>query len=105
MLVYDTTNSESFKALPKWSQFIKSIKDLRGSNGILVATKTDQSLRRQVTQQEGEEYAKQHNLVYFECAAATNTEVEAPFYYMANAFHGRFEEQLHLTSKIVADLH
>ncbi|KAI8929807.1 P-loop containing nucleoside triphosphate hydrolase protein [Entophlyctis helioformis] len=106
ILVYDTTNADSFKALPKWIQFIRQIKDLRhGCRGVLVATKTDQSFRRAVPTQQGEEFAKQHNLVFFECSAATNTDVEAPFYYVANAFHELFEENLRVISKATAEMH
>ncbi|KAH6562774.1 hypothetical protein BASA50_001028 [Batrachochytrium salamandrivorans] len=99
IIVFDTTSADSFKAIPKWIQLVKSIKDLHGVRGILVATKIDQSSRREVTQQQGEEFAKKHNMAYFECSAATNTDVEAPFYFVANTFHEKVEEQLRIISK------
>jgi Ras family len=35
--------------------------------GVLVANKTDR--QRAVTKKQGEDFAKQHNMVYFECSA------------------------------------
>ncbi|KAL2917273.1 hypothetical protein HK105_203338 [Polyrhizophydium stewartii] len=105
ILVFDVTNADSFKALPKWLQFVKQIKDLRGGRGVLVATKIDQAFRRSVTTQQGEEFAKQHNLMYFECSSATNSDVEAPFYFVANASHELFEEHLRIISKAAAEMH
>ena len=62
--------------------------------GILVATKLDQTSRRKVGQQEGEAFAKKHGMSYFETSSLDPVNSEAPFYYLAHAFHQRFEEHL-----------
>jgi GTPase SAR1 family protein len=66
MLVFDTTQRETFTDLPKWQSYLKHIKSLKKSKGILVGTKLDQSHRRRVSQQEAMEFARQNNLAYFE---------------------------------------
>eukprot|EP00842_Homolaphlyctis_polyrhiza_P001910 jgi/Hompol1/271/HPOL_000972-RA len=119
ILVYDVTNQDSFKSLTKWLQIIKQIKDLRSSpstssggssstsssRGVLVACKVDQGFRRAVSTSEGEEFAKANHLAYFECSAAAHTDVEAPFYYVANAFHESFEEHQRNVIKAASEIH
>ncbi|KNC99315.1 small GTP-binding protein domain [Spizellomyces punctatus DAOM BR117] len=85
MIVYDVTNADSFKDVGKWMEIVS-----RGAQGVLVANKTDQTSRRVVSTAQGEELASRFGLGYFECSAATNTDVEAPFYYLASTFHQAF---------------
>ncbi len=67
-MVYDVTQPDSFNNLSKW---IKELK--KGKNGklagVLVANKIDLLVRRQVTTEQGEAFAKQHGLAYFESSA------------------------------------
>lgn len=102
MLVFDTTQTDSFHALPKWLSYLKqtnTLKQCRGgssllTSGILVATKLDQAHRRAVSQSEGEDFAKQNGLAYFETSSVDAENSEAPFYYLAHTYFERFEEQL-----------
>ncbi|KAI8820982.1 P-loop containing nucleoside triphosphate hydrolase protein [Fimicolochytrium jonesii] len=102
VLVYDVTSLDSFKALPKWIHLAQQrIKHISGKTpttttnreitGVVVATKTDQTLRRVVSRKQGEEAARGFGLAYMECSAATNTDVDAPFYFLSAAFHEQFE--------------
>ncbi|KAJ3215140.1 Intraflagellar transport protein 27 [Dinochytrium kinnereticum] len=92
ILVYDVSNSESFAALPKFLQIAKRSRMGKYIHGILIANKTDvPAARRQVTAQQGHEFAKANKLAYFETSAASNTEVDAPFYFLSNWFYDHFE--------------
>ncbi|KAJ3368952.1 Intraflagellar transport protein 27 [Kappamyces sp. JEL0680] len=101
MLMFDITQPDSFAALPKWMSFLKHVKTLKGargralqlSQGILVATKLDQSHRRAVSQEEAEKFAKHNSLAYFETSSVDATNSEAPFYYLAHTFHERWVYQ------------
>jgi small GTP-binding protein len=104
MLVFDTTQPESFKELGKWWGFLKHIKTLKHCKGLLVATKLDQTHRRLVSQQEAEDFARQYHLAYFETSVAMKQNVEAPFYYLAHTFHERFTEFLRTTKKASENL-
>ncbi|KAI8914872.1 hypothetical protein PhCBS80983_g00748 [Powellomyces hirtus] len=98
LLVYDVTNVESFKATSKWLHLVQKARGAKDKDaigpGVLVATKIDQTLRRAITTKQGEELAKALGLMYFECSAAGNTDVDAPFYYVSSAFYDLYEENL-----------
>lgn len=91
---------------------------------VLVASKVDQTLRRAITTQQGEEFAKANGLAYFECSSvrpmimlqakeiltnplfrpliqAENVDVEAPFYFVSSALHESFEESINTFNKAV----
>ena len=121
MLVFDSTQPESFSILQKWLNYLKHIKTLTNAKGIsqcrngmqfnlmiyigiLVATKLDQVHRRAVGQEEAEVFAKANSLAYFETSAIDPNSAEPPFYYVAHTFHERFEDHLSNTEKAVAGL-
>lgn len=75
MAVYDVTNRDSFVSLANWITEVKKSmpfsaqKKATQMQGILVATKCDQSEFAQVTSQEALALAHQHGLAFFETAA------------------------------------
>lgn len=75
IIVYDVTSIDSFKSL------IKIIDDIYIHNEevtiILVGNKID--LERKVNQKDAEKFAKDNNLFYLECSAATNENIETLF--------------------------
>ncbi|KAK9664058.1 hypothetical protein RND81_14G017000 [Saponaria officinalis] len=78
LLVYDITRRETFNHLPSW------LEDARQhGNGnmtiMLVGNKCDLARRRAVTTEEGEQFAKQHGLIFMECSAKTAQNVEEAF--------------------------
>ncbi|KAI8842085.1 P-loop containing nucleoside triphosphate hydrolase protein [Chytridium lagenaria] len=92
ILVFDVSNQESFAALPRFLQIAKRSRMGKYIHGVLIANKTDvTSVRRQITTQQGHEFAKANKLAYFETSAASNTEVDAPFYFLSNWFNEHFE--------------
>lgn len=79
--VYDLNNKESFDNLNQWVELAKSYNKNTNVN-FLVANKCD--LAREVTQNDGKEYAKNNNLIYFETSAKKNENVETSFNYMTH---------------------
>ncbi|KAJ3413644.1 Intraflagellar transport protein 27 [Chytridiales sp. JEL 0842] len=100
ILVYDVTNADSFAAVQKWLQIAKRSRLGKGIHGVLVANKIDLSSRRVISPQQGEEFAKANKLGYFECSAATNQDVDAPFYYLSNWFYEHYEASIKMFTKI-----
>ncbi|KAI9179790.1 hypothetical protein H9P43_005120 [Blastocladiella emersonii ATCC 22665] len=95
VLVYDVTNKDALAGIGKWLKLAGTIRDSAPLVGCLVATKCDIADRRRlVTAQQGQDVAQSLNLEYFECSAATNAEVESPFYYVANALYEAYEEHV-----------
>lgn len=84
LLVYDISRKESFENISKW---LEEAKNFSNPNIVLVliGNKSDLEeqffknirqmnyfyLRRKVSLEEGETYAKQHNLLFFETSAKT----------------------------------
>jgi GTPase SAR1 family protein len=106
MLIFDTTQPESFKDLQKWMGFLRHIKTIKNCKGILIATKLDQTHRRLVSQAEAEEFATRYSLAYFETSVvkhinqANRENIDAPFYYLAHTFHERFVDYLRVTTEV-----
>lgn len=88
MLVYDVTNRDSFAELETWLDEAKAnhcpvSRQHRGSTaalpvGILCANKTDLP-RRQISRADGERFAAEHGLLYYETSAATGENVNEVF--------------------------
>uniref|UniRef100_A0A8C7HSP9 RAB6B, member RAS oncogene family b n=1 Tax=Oncorhynchus kisutch TaxID=8019 RepID=A0A8C7HSP9_ONCKI len=75
VVVYDITNVNSFQQTCKW---IDDVRTERGSDVIimLVGNKTDLEEKRQITIEEGEQRAKELNVMFIETSAKTGTNVK-----------------------------
>ncbi|KAI8092562.1 ras family-domain-containing protein [Halteromyces radiatus] len=87
VVVYDTTNRASFSNTAKW------IEDVRAERGndviiVLVGNKTDLSEKREVTTDEGEKKAKDHNVMFIETSAKAGHNVKTLFRRIAQALPG-----------------
>ncbi|TAQ85023.1 hypothetical protein B7494_g6658 [Chlorociboria aeruginascens] len=87
VVVYDITNMKSFQNTKKW------VDDVRGERGndviiVLVGNKTDLNDKREVTTQQGEEEAKQNNLMFIETSAKVGHNVKPLFKRIAQALPG-----------------
>ena len=77
LLVFDLTNRDSFENINRWLQ---DVKDVARSDVVtlLIGNKSDlcdSPEKRQVTKEEAEEFAKQHNMQYFETSAKTGNQI------------------------------
>ena len=62
--------------------------------GVLIGNKTDLKQRRNVSEEEAKKLAADLDLEYFEVTAKEYSNVEAPFYFLCNAFHKLFMEKV-----------
>ncbi|KAI8915701.1 ras family-domain-containing protein [Gorgonomyces haynaldii] len=95
LLVYDVTRRETFMHLINWLEDVRQ----HGNESIktvLVANKCDLEQRRQVSKQEGEEFAQKNGLLYLETSAKTGHQVDQAFVGLANHIF----ETLHLERDI-----
>lgn len=90
IVVYDITNRASFLNTSKW---IEDVRSERGTDVVivLVGNKTDLSDRRQVTQEEGEEKAKENNVMFMETSAKVGNNIKQLFKQLAQALPGQDE--------------
>ena len=72
--VYDITSKESFENLDMW---INLTNENCGTNAInfLIGNKSDLEKEREVTKEEGEEFAKKYDLIFIETSAKNNDNV------------------------------
>uniref|UniRef100_A0A673Z993 RAB6A, member RAS oncogene family n=1 Tax=Salmo trutta TaxID=8032 RepID=A0A673Z993_SALTR len=87
VVVYDITNVNSFQQTTKW---IDDVRTERGSDVIimLVGNKTDLADKRQITTEEGEQRAKELNVLFIETSAKTGYNVKQLFRRVAAALPG-----------------
>ena len=75
LLFYDITDRESFKDVNYWlNEIEKNAK--KNVKIILIGNKTDLENKRNVTYEEGQEFAKSHNLPFIEISAKTNYNIQ-----------------------------
>jgi len=86
VLVYDITDKESFKKIDFWMSYIKNYAP-ENAKYILVGNKSDLANERKVSFEEGENYAKEKNIKFFESSAKENTNVNELFFYLANEIY------------------
>ena len=67
---------------------------MHGSAGVLIGNKTDLKQRRTITEEEARKTAADLDLEYFEVTTKEYANVEAPFYFLCNAFHKLFMEKV-----------
>ncbi|CAF4614180.1 unnamed protein product [Rotaria magnacalcarata] len=87
VVVYDITNSNSFQQTSRW---IEEVRAERGSDVIimLVGNKTDLADKRQVSTADGEQKAKDFNVMFIETSAKAGYNVKQLFRRVAAALPG-----------------
>ena len=80
ILFYDISYRESFKDLEYWFNFIKNvISNKEPPHIFLVGNKSDKVFERMITAKEGEQFAKNNGLLFFESSAKTGKNVDLIF--------------------------
>jgi len=91
--VYDITRRETFHHLETWLEDAR-----RHSNStmtiMLIGNKSDLDSRRAVTFDEGEQFAKQHGLIFMETSAKTDENVEEAFISTAKLIYDKIQRRL-----------
>ncbi|KAH9603912.1 hypothetical protein KSS87_017996 [Heliosperma pusillum] len=75
LLVYDITRRETFNHLASWLEDARQHANANMTI-MLVGNKCDLAHRRAVSTEEGEQFAKEHGLIFMECSAKTAQNVE-----------------------------
>ncbi|KAI6650237.1 Ras-related protein Rab-2 [Oopsacas minuta] len=78
LLVYDITRRETFEHLTTWLEDARSYSSSHMTI-MLIGNKSDLDTRREVQHSEGEEFARQHGLIFMETSAKTAANVEEAF--------------------------
>ena len=78
MMVYDITDMETFENLNSWLNEI-SKNASEGVYKILVGNKCDMDKDRKVSFEQGQEFAKEHKMFFFETSAKDSINVQEAF--------------------------
>ena len=76
-LIYDISSKESFNNLTQWIEFINSYEKTKI---VLCGNKIDLENERKVSKKQGEDYAKEKNLVFHEVSALKDINIIKMFY-------------------------
>ena len=94
MLVYDATNSESFRLLHDWHASIKQENAGKQLTGIVVANKMDLDSKLQVSSEDGHAFAMNIGFEFCEVSAMQSRNLDKPFKVLAQSFYNKFEEKI-----------
>ena len=94
MLVYDATNSESFRLLHDWHASIKQENAGKQLSGIVVANKMDLDSKLQVSSEDGHAFAMNIGFEFCEVSALQSRNIDKPFKTLAQSFYNKFEEKI-----------
>ncbi|KAL1194605.1 Ras-related protein RABB1a [Cardamine amara subsp. amara] len=91
LLVYDITRRETFNHLATW---LEDARQLANANMtiILIGNKCDLANRRAVSTEEGEQFAREHGLMFMEASAKTPKNVEEAFIKTAETIYKRIQD-------------
>lgn len=91
LLVYDITRRDTFNHLTSW---LEDARQHSSSNMIimLIGNKSDLEARREVSQEEGQAFAREHGLIFMETSAKTAANVEEAFLSTAKEIYQKIQD-------------
>lgn len=91
LLVYDITRRETFNHLASWLEDARQHAN-PNMTIMLIGNKSDLKERRAVSTEEGEQFAKEHGLIFLETSARTAHNVEEAFINTAREIYRKIQE-------------
>lgn len=91
LLLYDTTNYDSFEHVADWLSEAKRQIEPNNVIFMLVGTKVDKEHLREVPTEQAQQFADYHNLLFMETSSKCGLNVETAFKEMANKIYDLLE--------------
>lgn len=101
--VYDVGNRDSFVSLSKWLTELQAVAPHRPLSGIVIANKMDlrDVGRMAIGTDEGQQFAQQHGLAFFQTSALESKGVDAPFQHIAVKAYEKYRNNLDRVQKML----
>ena len=93
LIVYDITNRESFEELTNWIYSVNQSNNNKNVIFGIAANKSDLYEQKVVNKKEGEEFAKNNNILFFETSAKDYDSVENVFLTLTKEYLKNKEEE------------
>lgn len=93
ILVYDITKYETFNHIKLWMEEIHANCENKNIM-VLVGNKSDLDYRRQVSKEEGEKFANENGMIFFETSAKMNVNVENIFIKPAEQLYNLLQDDI-----------
>lgn len=107
-VVYDVSNKESFESAGKWLQAVRSSRppNSRPVPGVLIANKTDlrEQHRGEIPSKDGLAFAEHNQLEFFETSAASGTDIDEPFHFIAHQVYHKYEATLNSAEQLASTM-
>ena len=94
ILTYSIASRESFQNLESWLKQLNDADDLSKKPIIIVGNKSDLEATREVSKDEGKQFADNHGYHFFETSAKTAENVKEAFDDIFEQLYNRFEEEI-----------
>ncbi|KAL2476578.1 Glucose-1-phosphate adenylyltransferase small subunit [Abeliophyllum distichum] len=91
LLVYDITRRETFNHLASWLEDARQHANANMTI-MLIGNKSDLAHRRAVSTEEGEQFAREHGLIFMEASAKTAQNVEEAFIKTASMIYKKIQD-------------
>ncbi len=91
LLVYDITRRDTFNHLTQWLKEARQNSSHKDMVIMLIGNKSDLEHRRQVSKEEGKEFAQKNNLIFLETSAKTAANVNEAFCATARQIYKKIE--------------
>lgn len=91
ILVYDVTRRRTFDSLSRWLNDIREACNNRHMIVMIIGNKVDLEKDREVTRQEGQQFASQNKLFFLETSAKIQETVEKVFFLTARVYYEKID--------------
>ena len=93
-VVFDLTSKSSFDCLNEWIEnYYKYSNPDSEKNVVLIGNKCDLVDKREVTEEEIEEFTKDNHIIYFETSAKDGKNIDECFYFIAEKLVKQYENK------------
>lgn len=92
VVMFDVTSQISFASCESWLQAVKASIDANAYI-VLVGNKVDREEDRMVSTEDGEQFARAHDMEYFETSAATQLGIEELFHEISKVLLSKIQTQ------------